>query len=74
MKKLAFIWIILMTYIYSENCDSKEDASDYKDCKNLTLVGSNKYCCFVKNSYSYKGQSEEYKGCESLTKAEYDGI
>ena len=75
MKKLAFIIsIILISNIYSEDCDDKDNASGYKDCKDLTLVGNNKYCCFFKNSYTYNGKSTEHKGCGSLTKEEYDGI
>ena len=75
MKKLAFIIsIFLMSYIYSESCDSKEAATGYKDCKDLTVSGNYKYCCFIKNSVSYKGQSSEYKSCESLTKEQYDQI
>lgn len=77
MKRFALIILIaLISNIISEDCESKQSASSYKDCKDLTLTGDDKYCCFYKYTYKLKDSSkeEEFKGCGGITQSEYDDI
>ena len=75
MKTNTFIIsILLISFIISEDCDSKKNPSGYKDCKDLTLSGDNKYCCYYYSKATINNQDHEEKGCESYTQEEYDKI
>ena len=73
MKVFAFIIsILLISFIISEDCD-KDNVSGKNDCKSLTAP-ANEYCCYLNIKYTENGKDEEYKGCGTLTKSEYDNI
>ena len=74
MKIFTFIIsILLISFIISEECD-KEDVSSKKDCKDLTLSGDEKYCCFINQKATLNGNTREFKGCEGFSKEEYDNV
>ena len=75
MKTFIFIIsILLISFIFAEDCGDKKNPSGYKDCKDLKLDGDEKYCCYVYTKYTLGGNSVEHKGCEAYTQAEYDKI
>ena len=75
MKTFTFIISLLfISFIFAEDCDSKKNPSGYKDCKGLDLTGDEKYCCYYYYKATVEGKTVEEKGCEGLSKEEYDKI
>ena len=70
----SIISILLISFIFAEDCGEKSNPSGYKDCKDLKLNGDEKYCCYVYSKGTLDGKTEEDKGCEAYTEEEYKKI
>ena len=74
MKTILLLALISLSFC-EKFCDDVEDISGIKDCENLKINETNGYrCCFFNSKYEEYGKKEEYKGCGSVTKEQYENI
>ena len=64
--------IIVISFVLNIDCDG--DGSNYKDCKDRKVEASTSRCCFLTTKYTFLGEKVTEKGCEEVTKHEYENI
>ena len=75
MKKALYLFtLMLLINIYSSNECKNDNAKGSGDCEKLDPDEGDYKCCYYEYDYEVGGEKGTAKGCESISKENYDNI
>ena len=69
---ILLVSIIMISFVLNKVCEG--EAENYNECKNRKLEDSSHRCCFFSTKFTILGQQMTEKGCEEITKTQFDNI
>ncbi len=73
-KALFFLVVILLLNLDTADPCKNAEAKGVADCEKLDAGEGFYKCCYYEGDWEYMGEKGTEKGCESITKDNYDNI